>query len=178
MTEKTENKIRVKAKQVTDNLISFMQELDTVTNKENKELKMDAEYYQEHIEDLEKELNYQKQARSIAENAVVDLQKENAELKCECRRCVYTDGPCILSDYRKDRNGICDHFKDVFDEVVELKDEQKELLKDTAIYDSMLTKAKTLLQKVADVCGYPNYDIPVELYSDIADFLKDSEVEK
>jgi len=41
-----------------------------------------------------------------------------------------------------------------------------------------LTKAKNLLQKVADVCGYPNYDIPVVLYSDIADFLKDSEVEK
>ena len=35
-----------------------------------------------------------------------------------------------------------------------------------------LTEAKNLLQKVADVCGYPNYDIPVELYSEIADFLK------
>ena len=41
-----------------------------------------------------------------------------------------------------------------------------------------IEKAKNLLQKVADVCGYPNYDIPVELYSEIADFLKDSEVEK
>jgi DNA repair exonuclease SbcCD ATPase subunit len=41
-----------------------------------------------------------------------------------------------------------------------------------------LTKAKNLLQKVADVCGYPNYDIPVVLYSEIADFLKDGEVEK
>lgn len=41
-----------------------------------------------------------------------------------------------------------------------------------------LTKAKNLLQKVADVCGYPNYDIPIELYADIANYLKDSEVEK
>ena len=41
-----------------------------------------------------------------------------------------------------------------------------------------LTKAKNLLQKVTDVCGYPDYDIPVELYADIADFLKDSEVAK
>ena len=49
------------------------------------------------------------------------LEKENAELKCECRRCIHTDCPCILSDYGKDRNGICDHFKDVFDEIVELK---------------------------------------------------------
>lgn len=43
---------------------------------------------------------------------------------------------------------------------------------------TQLTKARNLLQKVTDVCGYPNYDIPVELYSEIADFLKDSEVEK
>lgn len=49
------------------------------------------------------------------------LQKENADLKCECRRCVYTDSPCVLSDYGKDKNGICDHFKDVFDENTELK---------------------------------------------------------
>ena len=39
-----------------------------------------------------------------------------------------------------------------------------------------LTKAKTLLQKVADICGYPNYDIPVELYADIEHFI--SEVKK
>lgn len=51
-----------------------------------------------------------------------ELEKENAGLKCECRRCVYTDSPCILSDYGKDKNGICDHFKDVFDAIAELKD--------------------------------------------------------
>jgi chromosome segregation ATPase len=54
------------------------------------------------------------------------------------------------------------------------KDEVKRLVKK----DKQLTKAKNLLQKVADVCGYPNYDIPVELYADIADFLKESEVGK
>ena len=84
-----------------------------------------AEPREKQIAELERELDYQKQARSIAENAVVDLQQENARLKCECRRCVYTDRLCILSDYGKDRNGICDHFKDVFDEVAELKEELK-----------------------------------------------------
>ena len=128
MTEKTENKIRIKAKQVTDNLISFMQELDTVTNKENKELKMDAEYYQEHIEDLE---------------------KENAELKERLKE--------------HESIGNAQFWENVWS--WKSKAEQ-------------LTKAKNLLQKVADICGYPNYDIPVELYADIADFLKDSEVEK
>ena len=54
---------------------------------------------------------------------IVRLEEENAKLKSECRRCVHTDCPGILSDYGKDRNGICDHFKDVFDENIELKEE-------------------------------------------------------
>ena len=53
MTEKIKNEIKIKARQITDDIISFMQELDTVTNKENKELKIDAEYYQNRITDLE-----------------------------------------------------------------------------------------------------------------------------
>ena len=53
---------------------------------------------------------------------IVRLEEENAKLKSECRRCVYTDCPCVLSDFGKDRNGICDHFKDIFDENVELKE--------------------------------------------------------
>ncbi len=68
-------------------------------------------FYQKQIQDI-----YDKKNKQIA-----DLEKENADLKCECRRCVYTDSPCILSDYGKDRNGICDHFKDVFDVNAELK---------------------------------------------------------
>jgi hypothetical protein len=59
-------------------------------------------------------------------------------------------------------NGI--RFSNI-SEMLQYMDKQRE----------QLTKAKTLLQKVADVCGYPNYDIPVELYSEIADFIKDSE---
>lgn len=59
---------------------------------------------------------------NIALDYITELEKENAELKCECRRCVYTDCPCVLSDYEKDRNGICDHFKDVLDENAELKE--------------------------------------------------------
>ena len=51
-----------------------------------------------------------------------ELEEENAKLKCECRRCVHIDCTCILSNYGKDRNGICDHFKDIFDENVELKE--------------------------------------------------------
>ena len=82
------------------------------------------------------------------------LEKENAELKCECRRCVYTDSPCILSDYGKDRNGICDHFKDVFDENAELRIKLEALdgqtpwkdIKDKSELIEKLVRAKALLK--------------------------------
>ena len=88
--------------------------------------------------------------------ANAELEKENADLKCECRRCVYSDSPCILSDYGKDRNGICDHFKDVFDEVAELKEG---VLGATLLYEH-LTKAKEILSKLANLDGAIN--IPMD----------------
>ena len=89
-------------------------------------------------------------------------QKENAELKCECRRCVYTDCPCVLSDYGKDRNGICNHFKDVFAENAELKKEvlevrqhldltEREWGKDTTKlihFKTQLTKATEIIREL------------------------------
>lgn len=92
---------------------------------------------------------------------IVRLEEENAKLKSECRRCVYTDCPCILSDFGKDQNGICDHFKDVFDENVELEKKNTELrlkfdalegqtpwkdIKDKSELIGKLTKATELLR--------------------------------
>lgn len=57
----------------------------------------------------------------LFESGYEQSEKHIAEHKCECERCIHTDCPCVLSDYGKDRNGICDHFKDVFDENLELK---------------------------------------------------------
>ena len=54
---------------------------------------------------------------------IVRLEEENAKLKSECRRCVHTDCLCVLSDFGKDQNGICDHFKDVFEKNAELEEE-------------------------------------------------------
>ena len=130
------------------------------------------------------------EAFSLMCRKVAELEKENAELKCECRRCVYSDCPCILSDYGKDRNGICDHFKDVFDEIVELKEENAELrsrdcwksceyanskaeLIGQHIKDVQnLTKAKEILKKY-------HYECPAKYsFEDIDDmaeqFLKDN----
>lgn len=108
------------------------------------------------------ELNYALAQKSDTNHQLVEqmakLSEENAELKCECRRCVYSDSPCILSDYGKDGNGICDHFKDVFDENAELK-EQCSILADCNSCTSscktenlemkkQLTKAKELLERL------------------------------
>lgn len=86
---------------------------------------------------------------------IEQLEKENADLKCECRRCVYTDSPCVLSDYGKDRNGICDHFKDVFDEIAELKEDSTEWEKASdkwkAVYEltnNQLAKAKEIINEL------------------------------
>lgn len=50
----------------------------------------------------------------------LELEKENADLKCECRTCVYTDSPCVRSDYPS-KDGVCSHYKNVFEENVELR---------------------------------------------------------
>jgi cell division septum initiation protein DivIVA len=106
---------------------------------------------------------------------IAELEKENAELKSECRRCVYTDCPCVLSDYGKDRNGICDHFKDVFDENAELK-EQCSILADCNTCTStckteniemkkQLTKAKEIIRELVRVeyADFTNGDYSNEL---------------
>lgn len=51
---------------------------------------------------------------------VEQLEKENADLKCKCRTCVYTDSPCVRSDYPS-KDGVCSHYKNVLDENAELR---------------------------------------------------------
>ena len=53
---------------------------------------------------------------------VQKLEKENAELKSDCRTCVYTDSPCVPSDYPS-KDGVCSHYKNVFEENAELKEQ-------------------------------------------------------
>lgn len=120
---------------------------------------------------------------------IIRLEEENADLKCECRRCVYTDCPCILSDFGKDRNGICDHFKDVFDENVELKKENAKLKKELKISqrcwqdqknislnaNCSLHKAKEIIKGLLNSCfGYNSKTVNYEVKAKAEQFLKDS----
>lgn len=52
MTDELNQEIKIKAKQVTEDLISFMQDLDTENNYKIKELEYDIEYYKSCIEEL------------------------------------------------------------------------------------------------------------------------------
>lgn len=126
-------------------------------------------------EELEKTIDF-----DDAIHRIVRLEKENADLKCECRRCVYTDCPCILSDFGKDRNGICDHFKDVFDENVELREQ---LNKNPYVCNTewhcndcleQLTKAKELLTRFVMASVYFNGK-EKELVEEAEQFLKETE---
>lgn len=96
--------------------------------------KIDAEQIralQKQNRELTDELTKKSDTNHQLVEQLANLEAENADLKCECRRCVYSDTFCIVSDYGKDKNGICDHFKDVFEELTltnnECKDMREEL---------------------------------------------------
>ncbi len=81
------------------------------------------------------------------EKRIAELEKENADLKSECRRCVYADCPCVLSDYGK-KNGICDHFKDVFDEVTKLVKKNEDLETENIQLENDNLITQRLLKKI------------------------------
>ena len=72
--------------------------------------------------------------------------KENAGLKSKCRTCVYIDSPCVPSDYPS-KDGVCNHYKNVFEENAELKDYAIQLKTETAKRDTELTKQLLELDK-------------------------------
>lgn len=96
MTEKIEEEIKIKAEQVTDNLVSFMKELDTEANKQIKELEYDIGYYKSKIAELEKENTelkenieniYANHCNNCNRNILnTSLKKENTELKEQHRK--------------------------------------------------------------------------------------------
>ncbi len=141
---------------ITPTFVEYVQKLE----KENAELKAELKAIDEAGEHARKQINDAFRNKK----PYWELEKENAELKCECRRCVYTDCPCILSDYGKDRNGICDHFKDVFDENTRLKEINTHTLSQLNLDNGeliiQLNKAKVALRKVIDYLGQFCSDYP------------------
>jgi hypothetical protein len=103
--------------------------------------------------ELQKELDYQKQARSIAENAVVDLTKENAELKEELKK-----------------------WKDEWQEQVQKATDEGYA---RTLQTIQLTKAKEIIKYLLSFIQKENYKTRWDInIAEAEQFIKDSEVEK
>ena len=115
-----------------------------------------AEPREKRIKELEQELNYQKQARSIAENAVVDLTKEKAELKEQLK---------LTQDNLNDADSLFESTKEAYEE---LKEENESLENVKNIYIGRLLKAKEILQEYIRINLLPpierNFDDEVKLF--------------
>lgn len=78
---------------------------------------------------------------------VENLEKENAELqkeiRCECTRCVYSDSPCIRSDYGVENDeDVCPNYENVFVAYTQLKEDNDKLNKKVELLKEELLNPK------------------------------------
>ena len=131
--------------------------------------------------------------KEIVEEETKELEKENAGLQSECRTCVYTDSPCVRSDYPS-KDGLCSHYKNVFDENTELRTKVtalenadramvKELdditsgglsvLENVVRSKEQLTKATEIIKKLMVFAEIDNREYE-EAYKEAEQFLKET----
>ena len=146
---------------------------------------------------------------SILQQGFEIICKENAELqkkiRCECTRCVYSDSPCIRSDYGVENDeDVCPNYKNVFVAYTQLKEENAELKEklkpenclkllakegyvkftcENGNEHDQLNKAKEIIKKLKALFLFPivtEDDIKRqdEILTEAEQFLKNSEVEK
>ena len=108
MTDKLNQEIKIKAKQVTEDLINFMQDLDTENNYQIKELKKDIEYYKSHIEELETENKLAKEiirdlskSLFLAKGLIRDLCDDTVDFRESKERALYCYNQEHLDGYKK-----------------------------------------------------------------------------
>ena len=164
MTDKLNEEIKIKAKQITENLINFMQDLDTENNYQIKELQKDIEYYKSHIKELEARI---------------------AKLKCncDCNHCIYTDSPCTPDDYDENEIGYCSHYKGIYDEIIRLEHENKQLKDKLQLNtdcevckhypDNKLDKAKRIIELMLPYMPKKNIEGVYEIVEQAEEFLRE-----
>ena len=110
------------------------------------------------------------------------LEKENAKLKSECITCVYTDTPCVRSDYSS-KNGVCDHYKNVFEENARLKLKLETLegqipwkdIKDKSEVIGKVIKAKGIIKDLLHALPKENIEGIYEVTEEAEQFLREME---
>lgn len=113
---------------------------------------------------------------------IEQFEQENAKLKSECRTCVYTDTPCIRSDYSS-KNGVCDHYKNVFDENTKLKLKLETLegqipwkdIKDKSEVIGQVIKAKEIIKELLQILPKENIEGIYEVTEEAEQFLREVE---
>lgn len=113
----------------------------------------------------------------------------------QCATCTRANASCTPSDYTTDTNGVCNHYRDVFEENSELRKKNKELeLKLTALEGQIpwknikgkseviekLTKAKDHIRKLLDCLQQDTNDPQTNYYvvqymTKAEQFLKENE---
>lgn len=117
---------------------------------------------------------------NIITDKIKDLEKEKAALKSECRTCVYTDSPCVRSDYPS-KDGVCSHYKNIFEENTELRLKLEALegqtpwkdIKDKSEVIGKLTKATEIIKKLMVFAEIDNREYE-EVYKEAEQFLKET----
>lgn len=110
------------------------------------------------------------------------LEKENTKLKSECRTCVYTDTPCVRSDYSS-KNGVCDHYKNVFEENTKLKLKLEALeeqipwkdIKDKSEVIGKIIRAKEIIKDLLHALPKENIEGVYEVTTEAEQFLNSEE---
>ena len=112
------------------------------------------------------------------EKKIEVLEKENAVLKSECRICVYTDIPCLRSDYPS-KNGVCSHYKNVFERNAELKKQLEDADNTTDCFnrqEEIIEHAKKLLNEFMRISKASDEDFEhdySELIGETEQFIKE-----
>ena len=95
---------------------------------------------------------------------------------------MYTDTPCIRSDYSS-KNGVCDHYKNVFDENTKLKLKLETLegqipwkdIKDKSEVIGQVIKAKEIIKELLQILPKENIEGIYEVTEEAEQFLREVE---
>ena len=137
---------------------------------ENEKIGLFDKWYDENYDEWaegEEGIALREELEQAFKSGIATLEKENAELqkeiRCECTRCVYSDSPCIRSDYGIENDeDVCPNYENVFAAYTQLKEEiavlrkewQEQVQKATdegyarTLQTIQLTKAKELLERL------------------------------
>ena len=93
------------------------------------------------------------------------------KLATECCHCVYSDSPCVPSDYSKDENGHCSHYKSVFEENRQLKNDYEMIDNCNRVHGNELANARKIIKSLIPYA----FDLSEQLSDDKLEIYRQAE---